>query len=488
MRIFTAALALEANVFFPLPSSYRAFTDKTYFPPGKHPDHPTLQTAAVWVTRQRGKTDGFTVIEGSSYAAQPGGMATRGAYERMRDEILSELKAAMPVDGLCLSLHGAMIAEGYPDCEGDLLEKMRAMTGPKVVIGVELDPHCHLTKKRLGLADIVVLYKEYPHTDFVARGHEVVTLVQKTIRGEIRPVKSVYDCRTLSFFPTDRQPMRGLVDKCSALEGRNGVLSVSIAHGFHKGDVPECGARILVITDGNKAHGDELAEELGQDLIRIRKSAQPKLLKPDAAIDEALATKGLVVIADTSDNAGGGAPSDNTTFLRKLIKRGVRNSAVAPIWDPVAVQLAFDAGEGVKLPFRFGGKIARTSGLPIDAEVEIVACRRASFQSFAGSPVPLDDVATVRTKEGVSAVLISTRAQAMGVDLFSNHGVDPAKQKILVVKSNQHFFAAFAPIASRVIYASGDGPLISDPRKLAYRHIQRPIWPLDKEAKGALIV
>jgi microcystin degradation protein MlrC len=488
MRIFTAALALEANTFGSLPSAYRAFTDKTYFPPGQHPNYATLQTAAVWVTRERGKSDGFTVIEGSSYAAQPGGTATRDAYERMRDEIVAQLKAAMPVDGVVLSLHGAMVADGYLDCEGDILEHMRKVTGPKVVIGVELDPHCHLTLKRCNLADVIVLYKEYPHTDFVARGHEVVTLVTRKIRGEITPVKSVWDCRTLAYFPTDRQPMRSLVDRISAMEGKNGVLSISIGHGFAQGDTPDTGARILVITDNAKAHGDKLAEEIGRELVAMREIIQPKLLKPDDAIDEALSIKGLVVIADTTDNAGGGAPSDNTTFLHKLIARKVHDSAVAPLWDPMAVRMAFDAGVGAKLPFRFGGKTAKASGKPVDARVEILACNPDSFQSFAGGPVPVGDVATVRTTGGVSAVMISTRAQAMGADLFGNHGIDPLSQKILVVKSNQHFFAAFSPIAARVIYATGDGPLTSDPKKLPYQHVQRPIWPLDKKAEGRLIL
>ena len=488
MRIFTAALALEANTFGPLPSAYRAFTDKTYFPPGQHPDYATLQTAAVWVTRARGKSDGFTVIEGSSYAAQPGGTATRDAYERMRDEIIGQVKAAMPLDGVILSLHGAMVADGYLDCEGDILERIRRVTGPKVVIGVELDPHCHLTLKRCTLADVIVLYKEYPHTDFVERGHEVVTLTTRMIRGEITPVKSVWDCRTLAYFPTDRQPMRGLVDSISAMEGKDGVLSISIGHGFAQGDTPDTGARILVITDNAKAHGDALAERIGRELVALREMIQPKLLKPDDAIDEALATKGLVVIADTTDNAGGGAPSDNTTFLHRLIARKVRDSSVAPVWDPMAVRMAFDAGVGARLPFRFGGKTAKTSGKPVDAMVEIVSCTSDSFQSFAGGPVPLGDVATVRTPEGVSAVMISTRAQAMGADLFGNHGITPKTQRILVVKSNQHFFAAFSPLAARVIYATGNGPLTSNPKKLPYRHIQRPIWPLDKRAKGRLIL
>ena len=130
------------------------------------------------------------------------------------------------------------------------------------------------------------------------------------------------------------------------------------------------------------------------------------------------------MIADTTDNAGGGAPSDNTTFLHRLIARGVQGAAVAPIWDPIAVRLAFDAGEGARLPFRFGGKTAKSSGPPVDAEVEIIRCVPNAHQTFAGAIVPLGDVASIRMG-GVEAVLISTRAQAMGIDLFSNFGIDP---------------------------------------------------------------
>ena len=99
--------------------------------------------------RARAKRDEFELIEGSCYAAQPGGAASRDAYERMRDEILGQLKAALPVDGAVFNLHGAMVAHGYDDCEGDFLERVRALVGPKAVIGVELDPHCHLTEEAL---------------------------------------------------------------------------------------------------------------------------------------------------------------------------------------------------------------------------------------------------------------------------------------------------------------------------------------------------
>src|SRR5205085_5345344 len=134
------------------------------------------------------------------------------------------------------------------------------------------------------------------------------------------------------------------------------------------------------------------------------------------AIDFALAqSAGPVVIADTTDNAGGGAPSDNTSFLHRLIARGVQGAAVAPIWDPIAVRFAFDAGEGAKLPFRFGGKTALASGPPVDADAEVLRCVKDAHQTFAGAAVPIGDAAAIRMGR-VEAVLISNRAQAMGVD------------------------------------------------------------------------
>src|SRR4029077_8479205 len=456
MRLFYAALALEANTFLPVPTSYQAFLDKLYYPPGKHPEKAGHQTGAIAAVRAAAKRDGFELIEGSCYAAQPGGAASRAAYERMRDEILGQLKAALPVDGAVFNLHGAMVADGYDDCEGDFLERVRALVGPKAVIGVELDPHCHLTIKRCMAADVIVLFKEYPHTDFAERGEEMVDLTLRSIRGGIKPAKSVFDCRVIQSFPTSIQPMRGLVDKIIALEGKNRVLSVSIAHCFYYGDAPECGARILVLTDDAKPQGDRLAEEIGRELIALRDKAAPPDYSFDGAIDFAFAHPGgPIVIADTTDNAGGGAPSDNTTFIHRLMARGVQGAAVAPIWDPIAVRMAFDAGEGAKLPFRFGGKIAKASGSPVDAEVEVIRCVPNAFQSFSGATVGIGDAASIRMG-GVEAVLISTRAQGMGTDLFSNLGIDPKQRKILVVKSNQHFYASFSQIAAQIIYAEGD--------------------------------
>jgi microcystin degradation protein MlrC len=169
MRMFVAALGTETNTFAPLPVDRSAFERAFYAPPGTHPDTPTMTSAPIVAARARARRDGFTLIEGTAAFAEPAGLVARGAYESLRDEILGQLRAALPVAVALFGMHGAMVADGYDDCEGDLLARAREIVGPDVVIGVELDLHCHLTPKRVAAAELIVLFKEFPHTDFLER-------------------------------------------------------------------------------------------------------------------------------------------------------------------------------------------------------------------------------------------------------------------------------------------------------------------------------
>ena len=488
MRLFSATIATETNTFSPLPTSLDAYKETVFLRPGDHPtDAPRMCTAPLFVARQRAAAEGFTLIEGSCFAASPAGTTNRADYEFMRDEVMSQLKAALPLDGVLFGLHGAMVAHGYDDVEGDILEHARAIVGPDCVIGVELDPHCHLTLKRVRLADITVLYKEFPHTDVVERAEDVLNLVLRTIRKEIKPTTSLFDCRQIGSYPTTLPLMRAFVDKTAAMEGKDGLLSVSIGHCFPYADVPELGGRILVITDGDKEQADRLATGIGQEFVAMRGRTAPDYLSTDEGISAALAFNASpVVMADPADNAGGGAPSDNTSILRRLIERKVGDAAVGPIWDPIAVRLCFDAGLGAQFPLRFGGKIGPTSGQPVDALVTVAALQRDCWQSFGPTQVPLGDCAAVRVG-GIEIALISNRTQALGLELFRNLGIEPTERKLVVVKSTNHFMAAFGPIARKVIYVDSDGPLSRDYRKIPYSKVNRPIWPLDEHAPPALI-
>ena len=489
MRIFAATLATETNTFSPLPTSIEGYKEGVWLRPGEHPDDaPRMCTATLFVARNRAKADNFTLIEGSCFAASPAGTTNKADYETMRDEILDQLKKALPLEGVLLGLHGAMVAHGYDDVEGDIIERTRAIVGPTCIIGVELDPHCHLTVKRIKTADITILYKEFPHTDVVDRAEDLLTLVLKTIRKQVKPTQALYDARQIGSYPTTLPLMRAFVDRMSAMEGKNGILSISIGHCFPYADVPEMGGRILVITDNNKPLADHLATEIGEEFVSMRGRTAPDYLEVDEAITTGLASNAFpVVMADPADNAGGGAPSDNTTILKRLIERNVQDAALGPIWDPIAVRLCFDAGLGTTFALRFGGKIAPTSNTPVDAEVTVIGLQRDCYQTFGPAQAELGDCAAIRIG-GVEIVLVTKRTQALGLELFRNVGIEPTERKLVIVKSTNHFMAAYGPIAKKVLYIDADGPIPRDYRKIPYTRINRPIWPLDAETTPGLIL
>ncbi len=480
MRVFSGSLATETNTFGPMPTGLASFRDRGYFPAGQHPEQLTLFSGPLCAARIRGKEAGWTLIEGMTAGAQPSGTTTRHAYETLRDELLADLRAALPVDMVLLGMHGAMVADGYDDCEGDLIERVRAIVGPDVVIGGELDPHNHLTPAMVDNTDVLIAFKEYPHTDVLERGLEVVDICAATVAKKIKPVHAVVDCGMIVTMHTSRQPARGFVDRIQSLEGKDGVLSISVSHGFAWGDVPEMGTKVIVYTDGDQAKADALARQLADELIGLREALSVNYPSIDDSLDQALAFDGgPVVLADGADNPGGGAAGDSTFILRRMLERGIGNAAVGPMWDPVAVRIAFDAGVGARLMLRVGGKISPLSGEPLDLDCTVKALVRDMVMTgLANTPTALGDCALIET-QGIEIVLITLRNQAMGTDVFTGLGCDLAARKIIVVKSSQHFYASFSKVAKHVIYAGAPGAVTIDLKTLPYRKVRRPKWPLD---------
>ena len=480
MRLFTATLATETNTFAPLPTGLASFRERGYFPAGQHPQQLSFFAGPLWAARQRAREHGWTLAEGMVAGAQPGGTTTRQAWDTLREELLADLRAALPVDVVLLGLHGAMVAEGCDDCEGELLRQVRAIVGPAVVVGAELDPHHHLSTAMVEHADLLIAFKEYPHTDIVERAFELVDLCVAQAQGRVRPTAAVVDCHMIAMVHTTREPARGFVDRLQALEGRDGVLSVSLTHGFPWGDVADMGSKMLVYTDGDAAAARALARQLADEFIALRERLGHPMPGIDEALDQALAVQGgPVVIADSSDNPGGGAAGDSTFILRRLLERGVDAAAIGPLWDPQAVRIAFEAGAGARLALRIGGKVSPLSGDPLDADCTVMALvPDMTMTGLAGTPMPLGDCAWVRCA-GVDIVLISVRNQAMGTDVFTGLGLTLQDKRLVVVKSSQHFHAAFAPLARQVIYCAAPGSVTSDLRSLPYRKRPRPLWPLE---------
>ena len=481
-RMFTAGLGHESNSFSPLPTGLESFREYLLWRPGDAPlAYRGMETGPLDAARAlvRADTD-WELVEGTLAYATPSAPLTRSAYEALRDEILGQVEAALPLDAVALSLHGAMLADGYPDCEGDLLARTRSVIGPDAALGAELDLHCHISPAMTGAADFLVAFKEYPHSDYAARGEELISLLARCARGEIRPHTAVFDCHQIALYHTPVPPMRVFVERMQALEREPGVLSVSAAHGFPWGDTPHIGTKVLVTTDGQPDLGTELADSLGAELRELRgRGTPPHLSLEEGLARAAAASEGPVVLADAGDNSGGGAANDSTFVAHAMIDAGMHDTAIGPLWDPISVDMCRAAGVGARLALRIGGKVGPQSGPPLDLEVEVVGLVENATQTFAGEPSPLGNVAGVRSATGMAFVLNDLRTQAFGADLFDAGGFDPASFRYLVVKSAQHFYDGFVPLASEILYLASPGTMTHDITTLPFAHRPPGLWPFE---------
>jgi microcystin degradation protein MlrC len=482
MKLFLAGLLAENNSYVPIPTGLGAFEAEGIRRGPASGVDPGGYLGAIETARRAATSRGWEVCEGLFAAAVPLGPVRQPVYEQLRDELLDDLRAALPVHAVMLMLHGAMTAEACLDCEGDLLERARSIVGPGVPIGVELDLHANVSRRMLQHATLMVAYKAYPHTDIEERAAEVVRLTLDAAEGRIRPVTAVWDCRMAGSWPTTREPLKSFVQHMQALEGRDGVLSVSHAHGYEFGDVPESGGRIWAIADGDEALAARVAADLGRRIWALRHELQPPPLTMTAAMQRlaqlpSMPGKGPVIVADTADNPGGGARGDSSFALQAVLAQGLRNVAIGGLWDPGAVQLCFEAGLGSTLQLRVAGKSGPTSGSPIDLRVTVQALAEDHGQTAFGSRIPLGPSAWVSTAEGIDLVLISRCQQVIGTDIFTGLGIDLARKHAVVVKSMQHFLAAFAPLAREVLYADSPGLLTADFAALPFRHRDPIFWP-----------
>ena len=483
-RVFLGSIATETNTFSPLRTDILDFKESFYASPGQHPKTPTLCSAIYPAARARADELNWQIIEGTASLAEPGGIVNQQTWEFLRDQLVNELKAAMPVDIVLLGLHGAMVSQDCLDCEGELVSAVREIVGPSAIIGATFDPHSHLSELRTKNLNLITVFKEFPHTDFVQVAEVLVELTHLASLGKVKPVISTFDCKMIEVLPTSREPMRSFIDKIKLLETQKNILSISVIHGFMAGDVPDLGSRILVITDNAKSEGDRLAAELGFELFSMRGKTRPEFLTAKVAFDTAeVSTASTVVIADVWDNPGGGVPGDSTILLREMLKRGIKDAALATIWDPIAVRTCFSAGVGATFRLRFGAKLSEFAGEPLDADVIVRQTMREAVQSFGQSVVPLGDAVWIEVG-GIDVILNSVRSQVFNPDAFSNFGIDLKKKKILVVKSTNHFYDAFSRISDDILYAAVDGPYPSQPETNAYHNLMRKIWPRVENPHG----
>jgi microcystin degradation protein MlrC len=431
---------------------------------------------------------GLRLLPSVAAAASPAGRVTRDIYEHVKRRLLEDLAAAGPVDGVLLDLHGAMVTEDHEDGEGDLIAAVRAAVGPGVPIAVTLDLHGNLTPAMAGGATLLHGYKTYPHVDMAERGAEAARRLAETVAGRIRPTAAL---RTPPLLPplgsqrTAVGPMRRLYDLADEMERDPRVLSVSVFAGFPYADIAAAGLSVYVVTDGDQALADKLADQLAATAWAHRHEFVHQALPVPEAVRAALAAPGQpIVLADMADNTGGGAAGDGTEVLRELLRVGARNAVVACLWDPEAVQACLRAGVGQSLTVTVGGKVDDRHGAPLTVTGTVRTLSDGRFvhkgPMMRGLPGRLGPTAVLDVA-GVRVILISLRWQTLDPEMLRFVGLEPADHKVVVVKSTIHYRAAFEPIAREIIEVDAPGLSSSNLARFAFTRIRRPIFPLDPD-------
>lgn len=482
MNIIAAGLFTETNTFSPIPTGINDFEiiREEDIKSGRH-SISEMVPFKQWEQKAEIRDDHF--MYGLFAWAQPAGITSRLVYENLRDEILDKLRSCRNLDIILLCLHGAMVAQGYEDCEGDLIKHIRKFVGPDVVVAAELDLHCHLTQLMIEHSDILLTYKEYPHTDIGVRGEELFDLAVKTRLGDIHPTMACFDCKMVGVYPTSGVVMSNFIESLYKAEQMSDVLAVSFVHGFNYGDVPEAGGKMLVASDDDPELAERVAEELGRKVHALRKEISIESIPMEIALSQSQSKllqikergHGPIVVADQSDNAGGGAPSDSTYALRWLFDHKVQDAAVAIIYDPEVVKLAVAAGVGAVLDVRLGGKMGTTSGEPLDICVTVGSIKENYFHKFPQGkeesiPISLGDTVLLSCA-GIDIVVSSVRSQCFSPCIFEDLAVNVSSKLLLVIKSTQHFYDAFLPIASEIIYMAAPGAVPPIVKQIPYERM-----------------
>jgi microcystin degradation protein MlrC len=479
MRIALGGFLHESHSFAPRPTGFEDFLHPGGFPPLLHAAGlvETLRPTSVCTAGAIAACEaaGATIAPLAWGFANPAGPVTREAFERIGALILAALSDALPVDGVVLELHGAMVSDDFADAEGELLRRVRAVVGPDIPIAVTLDPHANMTRAMAEYADVLVPYRTYPHVDMRAMGVRATELLLARIaRG--RPWAMAF--RALDFLiPITSQctmvePMAGVMAARAAIEARHAV-ELAYCFGFPYADFDGCGQAIAAWAE-TPAAAEAAVSALAAEIAAREAAFAGGVMPAAAAVARALAApQGPIVIADTQDNPGGGGHGDTTGLLAELLRQGAQGAALAPMNDAEAAAACHAAGEGATVTLALGG---RSDGAPltVTGRVERLSDGRFTLEGpmGKGNPANLGPMALLRV-EGVRVVIVSRKMQAHDQAIFRHLGVEPRDQRIVAVKSSVHFRAHFQPIAAEVLVAAAPGPVVADPATLPFTKLRR---------------
>ena len=434
--------------------------------------------------------NGFELVPLLRAAAFPNGLIVRADYDSLKQELLDRLADAEreggPVDGALLDLHGAMVIEGIDDGDGDLIRAFRDYLGPDQPIVVTQDLHGNHTRARVAAADAIVGFDTYPHIDMAERGVEAAAIIARTVRGEVRPAMAIHQLPLFWGTPcqvTAHPPMDEVLRRLHELETRDGIITATIATAFPWADVPEAGSSVIVVADGDESLAQQSADELAAWIWdnRDRWYAPPLSVRDALQRGEKLG-RYPIILADQSDNTGGGAPGDSTEILQTFLDRSLQDALVRYMVDNDVARQAHKACVGSRIDVSLGGKSSPVQGPPVESTAEVIALTDGAFAydgpMFAGLTGSMGTSAWLRI-DGVNVVVVTAREQPFDMAFARSLGIDCTRMRYISIKSSAHFRAAYEPIAGSIHNVDAAGIHTHDFTRLPHTKRTRDMFPVE---------
>ncbi len=481
-RVAVGGLQHETNTFAPHKADLAAFREVAAFPRLPRREEIFAAMAGKNLPLQgfieTAQEAGHTLVPTIWGTAVPSAHVTDEAFEHIAGVLIEELEQAGKVDAVYLCLHGAMVTESFEDGEGELLRRVRAMVGKETPLVASLDLHSNTTAAMVELSDALVAYRTYPHVDMAKTGSRAAGLLQRIFDTGDRPAKAlrrpdfliplVWQC---SLIP----PASELYAGFDAMEA-GGDVCLSFTPGFPPADIAECGPSVLAYGQ-TQSVADQAADAIARQVEANRANWAGELLSPMAAIQRA--NRGYrgrpFIFADTQDNPGAGGAGDTTGILAALVQANVDDAVVACIYDPVAAQAAHAAGAGAELTLPLGGNSRYPGVEPFRGKFKVHALSDGRFcgtgAMTGGASYQLGPTAVLRIG-GVDTIVISARTQTLDQAILRHIGVEPARRKIVALKSSVHFRADFQEMAEEVFVVVAPGANFADHRSVTYNNLR----------------
>lgn len=431
---------------------------------------------------------GIELVPSAHYSFVPSGPSKKDAFEEALADILEQLWKAhceKPLDGILLQLHGAGVAEGYFDLEGEVLRAVRERFGKDIFIGTSLDLHSNVTPEMVELCDVIVGYKGYPHTDSYETAYKMVELMYKLVNQKERYGKALVKLPWLlapSFGLTMEGPAHDVQQKLyKMMEEDPDLYDLTFFHGFAYADIPQASVSI-VATAKDDATAQKAANKLARYAWDHRKDFLQPIYSAKEAMDLAEKAEGIVVINEASDNPGGGCPGDGTHLLREMLERNLPGTAFGFIFDPEVAEQAAKAGVGATISCYLGAKNDNLHGEPIFLEKAYVkAISDGHF--IRKNPMGKGAHTYLRTMAhlvvgNVHIAVGSVRTQTMDDGPFISVGIDWREMKILGLKSTLHFRGWWADQVDTIIPCNSPGIHTSDLTKFQFKNANTSYFPL----------